>query len=167
MIKSSSNLNITLNNILKNNREHLLSTELKKSLKSVKNEGTAFIFTVESIEQIKKLNLFEKNNAKFVFTEDKKLRIGLITKGNHKKTLSHPSINNIIDGKETNIISAGYIKIKGKNIFITNKSGHYRPSFKSLKPVKKYINNLIEEGNNKSLRVKRINKNSILNRVIF
>ncbi|MCW7762629.1 RHS repeat domain-containing protein [Photorhabdus luminescens] len=76
---------------------------------------------------------------KFVFNQEGKLAIGSISKAVDPKMLSHPALA-AIAGK-SGVISAGYLHRVGNKIFLVNHSGHYRPSFERLVPVRGFIQN--------------------------
>lgn len=75
-------------------------------------------------------------SAKFVFTEDKKLILGLNVK--RHKLMSHSALTG--NAKNVKVISAGAIhKELDGTVIMNNVSGHYRPNSKSLDYVKKHI----------------------------
>ncbi len=78
---------------------------------------------------------------KFIFTNKSELIIGSIHVHNDigLKNVSHPILSSFAEGK---VVSAGYIYRIRRFIGVVNHSGHYKPSFDSLKYVRDYIRGL-------------------------
>lgn len=80
--------------------------------------------------------LSQPGRHKFVLGRNDKLNIGTIN-GVNPKSLSHPVLAR---GIGEDVISAGYIgRDRLGNTYVTNHSGHYRPSYESLSPIKETL----------------------------
>lgn len=80
--------------------------------------------------------LSQPGRHKFVLGRNDRLNIGTIN-GVNPKSLSHPVLAR---GIGEDVISAGYIgRDRLGNIYVTNHSGHYRPSYESLSPMKETL----------------------------
>ncbi|PQQ28897.1 RHS repeat-associated core domain-containing protein [Photorhabdus hindustanensis] len=115
-------------------------------------EGEATVTVVHKTSDLDVLSDTTRSH-KFVFNQEGKLAIGSISKEVDPKMLSHPALA-AIAGK-SGVISAGYLHRAGNKIFLVNHSGHYRPSFERLVPVKGYIQNDLE------LKTYKIRANSL------
>lgn len=118
----------------KNLENYSVDEDFASFIQLQKTTDRPLVMRIATAEDLAKLNPDE--SAKFVFTKDKELILGLGIK--HRKLMSHSALTG--NAKNVKVISAGAIhKEVDGSLILNNVSGHYRPSSKSLNYVKKYI----------------------------
>lgn len=101
-------------------------------LQSTMDSASKPITAIKKLEDLKALT---KDHYKFIFTDKKELLVAPF------ESLSHPVIAS--HANSTKVVSAGALKgLKNSPIELTNRTGHYRADFASLKHVNKYLRDL-------------------------
>jgi RHS repeat-associated protein len=134
---------------LKNESAEYLSIELAKHQSIQKNQKGQTNSLIKPISTQSDLNELKSNTRyKFVFTKNSELLTGAPAKskiyGTNRKVWNHMSHAVITESASSQkVISAGYLNIESPgNISITNTSGHYKPPFETLAPVRSFLEGL-------------------------
>ena len=127
---------------LRNAKKLDLNAELDFTRRKIKNE-TAHVSVVTGKESLSGVT-DERTLHKFVLTQDKKFIMGSFPAADqpYPSHASFAEIGSQHPGASNNVIGAGYIFKENDQLYIKNYSGHYRPSFKQLRPVEDHLQDL-------------------------
>jgi RHS repeat-associated protein len=124
------------------NRQELITEELE-SLEQALNSGKAKISIPGNLDELKEV--VTHNNYqyhKFIFTNDNRIVVGTIydyTSPEMRRVISHQALA-IKSNAGESIKTAGEIRFHEKGFFeVTNRSGHYAPTKKSLKHMEEQL----------------------------
>ncbi|PYC39145.1 hypothetical protein DMX05_17170 [Pseudomonas soli] len=110
-------------------------------LDSAVKQGTAEVNEIKRKVDWKNIDSKDvSKHTKWVFTEDG--RFFTATYELEGPNVTHPALANYARenfSARAGVVAAGALKIKGKSNYITNWSGHYRPSLSALKPVREFL----------------------------
>ncbi|MDW9405598.1 hypothetical protein GE454_21325, partial [Pseudomonas soli] len=110
-------------------------------LDSAVKQGTAEVNEIKRKVDWKNIDSKDvSKHTKWVFTEDG--RFFTATYELEGPNVTHPALANYARenfSARAGVVAAGALKIKGKSNYITNWSGHYRPSLSALKPAREFL----------------------------